>query len=287
MALVGTAGKLGLLGSGGLLGSAMLAEFGEENVVQLDWRLFLAGSKSDLRAAIRSAQVQTVINCAAHTNVEAAEDDPENDRQSNAILPAKLAEACAATQIRLVQFSSTGCYGDWQRTPYVETDSCHPTTKHHQHKLDGETAVLGAGCEHLILRTGWLFGASRENQRDFVKSRIDDAKKSRELISDSTQFGNPTFTRDVARQTHMLLDAGAEGIFNLVNTEPVSRFTYVKKIIELSGLPCHVIAGGAFRRKAKVSSNEMAKNAKLNAMGLSEPTSWIDALERYLIDLRR
>lgn len=274
--------KIGLLGSRGLLGSAILAEFGEENVALLDWRFFLSGAASEARQALTSAGVQMVINCAAHTNVEAAETDPETDRQSNAVLPLKLAVVCATMGLTLIHFSSTGCYGDWQHCPYVETDPCRPTTNHHEHKLAGEEAIRQAGCRHLILRTGWLFGRSDAGRPDFVSKRIDDAGKTSQMTSDASQFGNPTFTADVAKQTRRLIEATETGIFNVVNIGNASRLDYVREIVKISGLPCIVSPGPAFTRKAKVSCNEMARTSRLADLGLLVMGDWREALSRYM-----
>jgi dTDP-4-dehydrorhamnose reductase len=283
MAMVSTHfGKIGLLGGGGLLGTAVSNEFGPDNIRRIDWRGMLTGSDDELHNAIRATGVATVVNCAAHTNVEAAEDDPETDRQSNAVLPARLARACAAADVALVHFSSTGCYGNWQDRPYTETDPCRPTTNHHRHKFEGEEEIRKVGGRHMILRTGWLFGSTSPARPDFVAKRIEEASKKQTMTSDAGQLGNPTYTKDVARQLRNLIEAGGEGLFNVVNTGQASRFEYVREIVVASDLECEVLAGPAFIRKAKVSFNEMALTTRLDNTGLSIMSRWQDALRCHI-----
>lgn len=275
---------IGLLGGRGLLGLAIRAEFGDANIQRFDWQDILAASDSELQRIIHAANIRVIVNCAAHTDVEAAEIAPEIDRQSNTILPEKLARACASTDTTLVHFSSTGCYGNWQNTPYTETDLCQPTTTHHRHKFEGEKAVQDAGGKHLILRTGWLFGSMIPERPDFVVKRIQEASGVSQMTSDAKQFGNPTYTVDVARQTRHLIATGAEGLFNVVNTGHASRFEYIQEIVAISGLACKVEPGPAFSRKAKVSPNEMALNKRLEDTDASMMGGWKDALRRYIFD---
>jgi dTDP-4-dehydrorhamnose reductase len=220
-----------------------------------------------------------VINCAAHTDVEAAERDPEPAYAANAVLPGLLAQACRQEGAVLVHMSSVGCYGDWKAEAYVEEDPLRPTTVHHRSKALGEDGVRNSGCEHLILRMGWLFGGAPGARKNFVWSRLVEARGAATLTSDSVQRGVPTRTSDVARATLELLSAGVRGTFNLVAQGSASRYQYVSAIVERSGLPCRVEPGPAFRRQAAVPSNETAVNQRLASMGLDGMGPWRPSLD--------
>ncbi len=186
----------------------------------------------------------------------------------------------------MLQISSTGCYGDWKREPYIEEDPLHPTTVHHRSKAAGERAVLEAGCESLIVRTGWLYGGAINQPRNFVWRRLLEASASPDLLSDASQTGNPTLVDDVARQSLALLEAGVRGVFNCVARGSATRCDYVRRIVDLSGLRCSVVASATpFPRRAPVSSNEAARNWRAGLMGLDQMPHWAASLQGYVAAL--
>lgn len=237
-------------------------------------------------AILSETRPDLVINCAAHTDVEGAERDSEAAYAANAELPGRIARACATMGAVLVHFSSTGVYGRWKDEPYAEDDRAEPTTVHHKSKLAGEEAVAAAAREHLIVRTGWLFGGAPGAAKNFVWKRLIEASSSERMVSDPFQSGCPTFVDDVAEQVMVAVAAGVRGLVNVVAQGRTSRFGYVERIVRASGLPCHVEPASApFQRLAQVSPNEAAVNARLQALGLDCMPSWEEAVDRYVQDL--
>jgi dTDP-4-dehydrorhamnose reductase len=237
-------------------------------------------------SAVRGFNPKIVINCAAHTNVEAAEVDVSVDYRANALIPQALAKACLSWNATLVHFSSTGCYGDWKDTPFVETDECRPLTQHHRSKAAGESLILDSGCRSLIIRTGWLYGGAAGQPKNFVWKRLVEAASAAEVMSDTTQRGCPTYVADVVRQILCMLEYGLEGTFNVVAHGVASRFDYVSAIVKFSGLPCGVLPGPAFQRLAPVSPNEAANNERLQFFGLDMMTDWRTSLRTYVRELQ-
>lgn len=269
-----------LTGSTGLLGSTFLNASSHE--VFGVTRDALSPEQGDrLVDLIAGHQPDAVINCAAHVHADQAEDDPEPAREANVRLPGRLAQACRTLRIPLVQFSSTGCYGNWKDTPYTDDDELHPTTVHHRTKMEGEQVVRQTTTDHLILRTGWLYGGSAAQKRNFVWQRLLEAAGRSSLTSDADQRGCPTLTTDVVEQTHHLLANGVRGTYNCVSAGSASRYEYVAKIVETFGLPCRVEPGSAFSRRAPVSPNEMAVNMRLQSIGMDRMPDWVDSLVRY------
>ncbi|MEE4454249.1 SDR family oxidoreductase [Novosphingobium resinovorum] len=278
-----------VIGAGGLLGSALAAglERAGGKVVRLSRGDIDLVRVDAIAEAIARAGAVRVFNCAAHTDLEAAQDAPGLDRAVNCDLAGAIARASADQNIPLVHFSSTGCYGDWKETPYVEDDEPRPLSNHHQAKLAGEHAVAAAGGDHAIFRLGWLYGGETDQPKNFVWKRIVEAAGKTQMTSDAVQCGCPTYVEDVVRQVLLAVGEGQRGVFNAVSQGSASRCDYVRTIVSAAGLPCVVEAGPGFARKAPVSSNETAVNARLQAAGLDIMPHWRDSLASYVTGLLR
>ena len=272
-----------LVGAGGMLGSEfrrhMLSDLVCLGRDQLD-----VSQPGLVRDRIASLAPSLVINCAADTDVERAQGDAGPAYAVNAVLPELLAQTCRKFGARFVHFSSTGCYGDWKRTPYDDWDPLRPTTVHHEAKAHGEEAVRSAWPDSLILRLGWLYGGEAGHRKNFVWARMNEARTADEMFSDPHQTGTPTYVGDVVAQTIRLLDAGLFGTFNCVADGAVTRFDYVQRILELGGHMTR-LRPRRFVRKAPVSANEAAVNTKLALLQLDVMPCWDVALARYVTSL--
>ena len=277
-----------ITGGNGLLGSS----FGTLNT---DNKIYFGSRQdfdlSDKQAAANFFQENTfdvVIHCAANTNVEQCEVEPENCRNVNVRGTQNVLEACKEQKPLFIFISSTGNYGNYQDEPFKETDSCRPTTEHHKSKVDAEKLVQESGLEYLIIRTGWLFGGNKEHQKNFVYKRFLEASKKDELFSNPFQKGNPTWTQEVVQQIIKLINENKRGIYNCVSTGAASRLDYVEAIVKGFGLSCAVKSASKehFNRKAPVSDNEVATNQKLKEEDVCVMSTWQDALEEYIKQLK-
>lgn len=268
-----------------MLGSAVVDVFADHELVRVGRSHLDVRRPQSVAAVVADARPDAVINCAAHTDVEGAERDPDAAFAANAVLPGLLGTAARRAGAVLVHLSSTGCYGDWKTEPYSEEDPVRPTTVHHRSKVSGEQAVRDSGCEHLILRAGWLYGGPPGGAKNFVWKRLVEARGTDRMTSVASQRGVPTFAPDVARQIAVLLGAGLRGTFNVVAHGAASRFDYVSEIVRLSGLPCTVAPGPAFKRLAAVSPNETAVNHRLRLLSLDRMGDWREPLAAYVSGL--
>lgn len=283
----GGRGPLLVLGAGGLLGSAFVA-LGSDNGVRTAGRDRLRGAdEADLERLLAEHVPELVVNCAADVDAEGAEADDTAAMAANAVLPRRLARACADRGVALIQFSSTGCYGNWKDGPFVESDPLRPTTRHHRTKALGEEGVRDAEGEHLIVRTGWLYGGEPEQPRNFVWHRLVEASLVSSMVSDGHQRGCPTGVADTARQVLAAFDAGLRGTINVVAHGAATRADYVARIVAAAGLPCEVRAGPAFTRRAPVSPNETALNERLLAAGVDMMPAWEEGVSTYVGQLQR
>ena len=277
--------KVLLCGAGGLLGSTF-AEYLGATVKKLSRQELTLTSPEVIKSSVLTSGADVVINCAAHVDPEVVEDDPDPAYAANVMLPSLLGAACRRADIPLVHFSSTGCYGAWKTTPYTEEDALRPTTVHHRSKASGERAVRETGCEHLILRTGWLFGGGPAHKKNFVWRRLQEGISTSSILSDTVQFGNPTFAGDVVNLTMKLLNLSIRGTFNCVGRGHASRYDYVGRILLAAGLDCELVPTGSFKRRAPVSDNEMAINYRLSLLGLDSMPDWTTSLDSYVGQIR-
>ena len=279
--------KVMIIGKNGNLGAAFLEVHPEMKDNAISYNDLLPDIKIKLKALLRERNIEVVINCAAHTNAEQGEGDRYLSYKSNTLFPSLLAQVCNDMNVKLVHFSSTGVYGKWKDTPYCEYDLTSPTTVHHKSKLMGEQEVLNNSRDALIIRTGWLFGGTPSNSKSFVWDRIEEAKDKPFIESDSSQYGNPTWVKDVVRQTERAIEEDCRGVFNCVSKPHVSRYEYVSEILRLSGskISVHEVDGSHFRRKAPVSWNEMAENFKFELMGLDVMPDWRVSMDAYIKEL--
>lgn len=276
--------KVLITGSSGMLGAEIFKRVSEAGWIgdSFDRRKIDFSRPLDLVAKLN--QYDILIHAAANTNVEACEADPVACYRDNTLLTETLLRATIESHARMVFISSTGVYGEHCDVPYHEYDLTHPTTEHHRSKLAAEHAVL-RDARTLVVRTGWLFGGRRDNPKNFVARRREEALASTtELSSNSSQKGCPTYAADVASRLLKLIEIGCSGVFNCVNTGTASRFDYVKAIVEFCNIdvPVKPTSGDGFQRRAKVSNNEMALNMKQDLMGLPPLRNWREALEEYI-----
>ncbi|WP_447471175.1 SDR family oxidoreductase [Vibrio harveyi] len=281
--------RLGVTGANGLLGSTIF-KLAKSNGFEVEGisRESICVGVDLLRDSLRNKAIDVLVHCAANTDVEECETEKLKCYDDNIALTEKLALACRKNNIKLVFVSSVGIYGDYQETPYCEYDPICPTTIHHYSKWSAEKIVENLVEESLIIRTGWLFGGDWDMKKNFVSNRIKEAISSNgEIMSNTSQRGNPTYCYDVAEKIFELLKMDCVGIFNCVNEGFASRFEYVSEIIRLSKIKAEVVPtkGEDFCRVAKVSNNETAINFKLKSFGIKTLPHWKESLGRYLTSI--
>ncbi len=174
--------------------------------------------------AMRELRPTLVINPAAYTAVDMAEEESELAMRINAEGPAVLAEACRESGALLVHYSTDYVFDGAKGSPYTEEDAPNPVNVYGQSKLAGERAIQASGCSHLILRTCWVFNARGKN---FMHTMLKAANKYKKLDVIDDQHGTPTWARMIAGVTAIALckaapraDAGSfdpalSGIYHL------------------------------------------------------------------------
>ena len=162
----------------------------------------------DIRQIVSKKSVDVIVNCAAYTNVEKAEEEPETARLINAQAPENLALAMKETNGLLVHISTDYVFGGYHHNaPITEAAEGNPTGVYGATKLEGEKKIIASGCKYVIVRTAWLYS---EFGKNFLKTMLHLTSNKREISVVSDQCGTPTFALDLAKAIAVILNDYSE-----------------------------------------------------------------------------
>jgi len=187
--------------------------------------------------------VSYIINCAAYTAVDKAEEEPDKAYLLNAEAVKIIASACNVRDISLIHFSTDYVFDGKKISPYSEEDKTNPVTVYGKSKLEGEK-LLRKTKNYIIIRTSWLYSAYGNN---FVKAIMRLSKEKEELQVVSDQTGSPTWAYDLARTTLILIDRMKNGriqdkyeLYHFSNSGTCTWYDFAKEIVKLSGAPVKI-----------------------------------------------
>jgi len=244
-----------------------------------------------IRSLVAAEKVDVLVNCAAYTNVDAAEDNEALAELLNAKAVENLALAMKEVGGLLVHISTDYVFGGVPyNTPCREDMTGTPTGAYGRTKLHGEQAILRSGVQHVIIRTSWLYS---EFGKNFVKTmlRLTAEKPSLKVVFD--QVGTPTYARDLAETIAKILDhpglpPGSPCVFHFSNEGVCSWYDFAKAIAEYAGhtacdiQPCH---SDEFPSKVVRPSYSVLDKTKIKeTFGLSVPY-WTDSLKKCIRNL--
>ncbi|KAA9132561.1 dTDP-4-dehydrorhamnose reductase [Marinihelvus fidelis] len=229
--------KILLTGVSGQLGGALLPHLqGRGDVItatRADMDLTVPGSVTEYLSTV---QPDVIINPAAWTAVDDAEDDVDGAMAANAESPARMAEWAAESGAALVHYSTDYVFDGRKGAEYVETDTTGPLNVYGRSKLEGEQAVLRSGARHVVLRSSWIYAPTGKN---FVLTMLRLARQGRDLSVVDDQVGSPTSAASLARATIAALDADlpaqqAPGgnLYHCVDRGAVSWYTFAGMVFD-------------------------------------------------------
>lgn len=258
-------------GAAGQLGSELVSLFGArsgDSVLGVDLPEVDITSAASVAAVFSSFAPDVVVNCAAWTAVDAAEENEAAALRVNGDGPRVLARACRDAGAWLVQISTDYVFSGEASSPYAEDATPDPRSAYGRTKLAGEIAVQEELPDaHYIVRTAWLYGHQGSN---FVKTmlRLEAERETIDVVDD--QVGQPTYAGDLAAQIVALVDARpASGIFHGTNSGSVSWHGFTQEIFRLIGAdPARVIA---------VTSEQFVRPAPRPAYSVLGHERWADA----------
>lgn len=220
-------------GAGGQVGADLVRMLeGRAQVVAHDRASLDLARPDAIVERMREARPQLVVNAGAYTAVDRAESEPELARAVNARAPGVLAEEARRLGALLVHYSTDYVFDGSKPAPYVEDDPTAPLNVYGASKLEGERAVAASGCDHVILRTSWVYAP---RGRNFLLTMLNLAATREEIRVVDDQRGAPTSSRELARATLALF--GAVAPRHPITGEDLAR------VASRSGL-YHATAGG-------------------------------------------
>jgi dTDP-4-dehydrorhamnose reductase len=227
-----------------------------------------------LRASVGEGDV--VVNCAAWTDVDGAEEREEAATLVNGTGPANLADACADLGARLVQVSTDYVFAGDARVPYPEGAPHAPLSAYGRSKMEGEIAVRTHLPEaHLLVRTAWLYGAHGTCFPRTIAAAARD-RGALEVVDD--QVGQPTWTRDVAAVVCRLVDAQVPaGTYHATSSGEASWWELAREVVEAAGLDPDIVApttSAAFVRPAARPSWSVLGHDAMVDLGIEPIGDW-------------
>ena len=242
--------------------------------------------------AIVSNKIDVIINCAAYTNVDKAEDDAVAADRLNSYAVSLLAAAAKSVGGWLIHISTDYVFGGNDgNTPRTESEATNPTGVYGLTKLHGEQAVIQSGVKNLIIRTSWLYS---EYGRNFVKTMLDltAAKSHLKVVFD--QCGTPTYAGDLADAIVRIVDSrlfeGNEGIYHFSNEGVCSWYDFAVRISRLAGgrncriEPCH---SDEFPSKVVRPAYSVLDKTKFKTTFGIEIPYWEDSLNKCINNLKK
>nr|SMD29005.1 Spore coat polysaccharide biosynthesis protein spsK [Capnocytophaga canimorsus] len=231
---------------------------------------------------VKKNNIQIVVNCAAYTNVDKAEDDIQTANLINNIAVGYLAEVCKENNASLIHISTDYVFGGTKNTPYSEADPTEPLGIYGRTKLEGEKAIQNADIDYLIIRTSWLYSLSFGH--NFVKTiqRLSSERNELKVVFD--QVGTPTNARDLATFIVHIIEKDLckkREVYHFSNEGVCSWFDFATEIVRMSGNDCLVkpCLSSEFPSKVKRPSYSVLDKSKLKNDFNYTISHWKEALK--------
>ena len=277
--------KISILGGKGMLGSdlgSILSDKGFEASVY-DLPECDITRPEHLQQACAYSDV--IVNCAAYTQVDKAEDEPALAAAVNVKAVGRLGELAADSGAYIVHISTDFVFDGTVCKPYKETDSPCPLSVYGKTKLEGEQLLAESGCRHAIMRVEWSYG---KNGVNFISKLSERAGTGADLKVVNDQIGAPTWTFDMARAIKCLITGKHEGLYHFAAAGYASRFNVARFIMDKLGLnnkvePC---SSSDFPVKAVRPANSIFDTEKIQKLLDFEIRTWQTALSEFLTDFR-
>jgi dTDP-4-dehydrorhamnose reductase len=232
-----------------------------------------------------------VVNCAAFTDVEGAEDNYKMARKVNSLAPQVLAAACAMQDAFMIHVSTDYVFDGETTIPYTEENETNPMSIYGQTKLEGEEKIKTVFDNYIILRTSWLYS---EYGHNFMRSILSKAKENSSLEVVDDQIGSPTYARDLANTIIDIIiksilnpTAYHPGVYNYTNQGSCSWYEFAQEIVAIAGIDCEIkpVKTDKYPTKAKRPKYSVLDTTKIrSSFGIGIP-NWKDSLKECLSNL--
>ena len=279
-----------ITGANGQLGNEIrrITEDGHNNYIFTDVAELDITDLDAIRQLVIEKKVGLIVNCAAYTNVDKAEDDYDVANLINNQAVRNLAIIAKETRATLIHVSTDYVFNGESCIPYLETRGTNPIGVYGKTKLAGELSIREIGCKFLIFRTSWLYSQYGNN---FVKTmqRLTSERDNLNVVFD--QVGTPTYAADLASLIYKIIEGDMydkQGTYHFSNEGVCSWFDFAKKICDLSGnicdiQPCH---SDEFPSKVKRPSFSVLDKTKVKETFNIKIPYWEESLTQCIKELK-
>jgi dTDP-4-dehydrorhamnose reductase len=275
-----------ITGAKGQLGSDCMQVLGKENeTIALGRNDLDITRRAQVHAVMDRLRPDVIVNCAAHTGVDACETENELARKSNVSGPRYLAESAARSGSLLVHISTDYVFNGQKPVSdaYVEDDEPEPLSVYGKTKFEGERAVRAVTEDHIILRTAWLYGIQGHN---FLKTmlKLAHADPAREIKVVHDQFGSPTWSYRLALQIEKLVEKGDRGIYHATAEGVCTWYDLADDFLNKMKVPHCLVpcTSEEFAVAATRPKNSILENRRLKETGINIMAPWQDDVAQYV-----
>src|SRR4051812_16451689 len=275
-----------ILGSGGRLGAALQREWGAVGFTRAKLDITAPAA---LEAALGPLDFDVLVNCAAQTNVDRCETQPDEAYAINRDAVRNIARLCSAKGARCVHISTDYVFEGLQRIPYIEEDKAVPISVYGESKRAGELALLDIDPAHLAVRVSWVFGPDRPS---FIDQILQKAKTSDQVEAIGDKWAVPTYTLDIAQLLRPFLRGRREGgLLHVCNSGECTWQEYGQYALDCAreagvARQAHTVGGlkmaGLEAFVAKRPVYTVMSTSRLAGLTGVAPRSWQEAVREYV-----
>lgn len=277
--------KILITGANGLVGRALVKECSGrgDDVSAYDHKALDIGDPRAVETIIGEQRPDAVINCAAWTDVDGCESDPDRAQRVNALGPENLARASRNAGAVLVTISTDYVFDGRKDGFYTQRDQPLPISVYGNSKLEGERRAQLAHARTIVVRSGFIFGPGGKN---FLSNVVSLAKRGAKLKAIRDCWGTPTYGRDLAARLRELAVLDLPGTYHVVNSGDGASFeTFTVEALRLAGLSTdtlEVVDNDSLGRPAPRPRNSRMKCLLSPAIGLAPLPHWQEALAHFI-----
>lgn len=273
--------KILVTGAKGMLGADLCRELaGGHQVTGIDVQEVDLVSADAIERLV-GYDPEIILHCAAMTNVDGCEKDPDAAYAVNGLGTKNVALACRQLDIPMLYISTDFVFDGKKGEPYCEWDQPSPLGHYGRSKLDGENSVRELLKKFYIVRTSWLYG---KHGRNFVSTILAKAKEAGTIKVVNDQVGSPTYARDLCRALARLIASDKYGTYHLSNSGACSWYDFARKAVEMSGIKSEVspIASSEYPTPTKRPAYSVLRNFCWERTFGEILRPWEEGLKDYL-----
>jgi len=277
--------KFLITGAGGLVGRAVVEHCtgASDQTIGLDHARLSIENQAEVNSNLDRERPDVVINCAAWTDVDACEADPERAQLINARGPEWLALACRRLGALFITISTDYVFDGEKSGFYTQRDQPNPRSVYAVSKLEGERRAQNAWARTIVVRTGYVFGSGGTN---FLSLVLERARRGERFPAINDSFGTPTYAGDLAHQLRRLAEIDLPGVYHVVNAGEGASFEgFARRALETAGLDVDLVQSVSLDTLKRVAPRP--RNSRLRclfspAIGLSPLPRWEESLHKFV-----